>query len=91
MVAWVYVSTSMSDRTVVLLKGCHPNITQDCCVIYEEAEVVKVSAILAAITVNALTRLSSGLPANLLLEVQEGVFASEDTPIRVVDFCIERT
>jgi len=32
-----------------------------------------------------------GLQADLLAEVQEGVFRSEDTPMSVVAFCTDRT
>jgi len=81
----------MSDITVVLPSGSHPDIKQDCCVVYEEAEIVKVSAIHAAIAGNALVQSVTSLPANLVADIQEGVFASEDTPIKVVGFCTDRT
>ena len=90
MVAWVYVSTSLSDSTVVLRTGCHPEITQDCCVIFEEAELIKVAAIRAGIADRALRQARTSLQPAFLAIVQEGVFESEDTPIRVVDFCTNR-
>lgn len=90
-VAWVYVSTSMSDPTVVLAKGCHVEITQDCCVVFEQAEVVDVVAIQMAITAQALALAATPLPSNLVSQIQEGIFDSEDTPIRVVKFCTDRT
>lgn len=80
----------MGDLAVSLKQGCHPAITQDCCVIYEEAEVVKVSAIQAALNANALTASAEPLPAGIVEQVEEGVFDSEDTPMRVVMFCTNR-
>jgi hypothetical protein len=89
-VAWVYVSTSMSDPTVFLPKGCHPEITLDCCIVFEEAEIAKVSNILAAVREGALKQSQARLSADCLVGAQEGVFESEDTPTRVVRFCTDR-
>lgn len=81
----------MSDQTVLLAGGCHPDVTMDCCVVFEEAEIVKVSAISIAVAEGALKLSGTVLAPDLLAKVQDGVFASEDTPIRVVDFCTDRT
>ena len=85
-VVWVYASTSTSDQTVLLQKGAHPEITQDCYVVYEEAEVAKTATITAAIAGGALTA-ESPLEAANLATVQDGLFVSEETPVSVQDYC----
>ena len=89
-VAWAYVSTSASDPTVILPAGCHPDITRDCCVIYEESDIVRVADILNAIAGGALAKSPAGLSDALTSQVQEGVFDSDETPLRVDAFCTDR-
>lgn len=88
-VVWVYVSTTTSDQTVLLRKGAHPEIIQDCHVVYEEAEVVESATIRAAISGNALIQAASLAPA-ILEMVQDGIFVSDETPIGVMDYCHDR-
>jgi hypothetical protein len=90
-VVWAYVSTSMNDKTCVLPSGCHPDITQDCCVVYAEAEVVKVCSLKAAIADGALVQSATPLSTNPVGVVQEGLFESEDTSTKVVNFSTNRT
>ncbi len=89
-VAWVYVSTSMSDLTCALAGGCHPDITQECSVICAEAGVAKVSDLRAAVVGGALNLSTTPLGPDLVGRAQEGAFQSEDTPLRVADFCTDR-
>ncbi len=55
-IVWVYTSTSMSDQTVCLMPGCHPEIVADCCIVYEQASIVASQDIAAAVRAGALKR-----------------------------------
>lgn len=88
-VVWVYTSTSMTDSTVVLTPGAHPEITAKCCVIYEEASIVAANDIRVAVKSGALTQVAP-VSSQLLSDIQEGIFASDETPIGVADYCEDR-
>lgn len=88
-IVWVFLSTSMSDPTVVLAAGSHPEITRDCAVVYEAAAVVDASTITRAVSAGALERCAP-LDDDLLARVQEGFFDSDATPLGVVEYCTDR-
>lgn len=85
-VVWVVTSTQLSDSTVILEPGDHPVITRRCAVIYSEAQVVQTRIIRIAWEAGALKG-AGKLTQQILAKVQEGVFESDETPMRVVNYC----
>jgi hypothetical protein len=88
-VAWVYTSTDLEDRSCVLNPGDHPLITKTCVVVYEQAIVANASKIRAAVVAGALAA-HEPLAGPVLKRAVDGLFASELTPVEVLDYCADR-
>jgi hypothetical protein len=74
------------DKTVILHVGEHPFITHDSIVLYADAQIVRSSAIEAALRGGA----AQGKPPcspGVLARVVAGIAASPDTPFKVQQFC----
>jgi hypothetical protein len=88
-VVWVYTSTNMEDRSCVLSPGDHPLITKTCVVVYEQAVIAQAANIRSAIDAGALS-VQAPLPVFVLKRALDGLFASELTPVEVLDYCADR-
>ena len=85
----VFTSTSLTDSTVVLNPGDHPAITKQCCVVYEQAIIASTAAIRLALETGAI-RMGAPLNADLLSRIQEGLFESDESPLRVIRYGTDR-
>ncbi|HEY3779940.1 MAG TPA: hypothetical protein VGL56_02575 [Fimbriimonadaceae bacterium] len=88
-VLFSYASTKLdflADRTVILAPGCHPHITQDSCVVYEEAMLVNAAALKKAVgvlyTFNEMDILNQGA----IDDLQAGIDKSDLTPEAVRNY-----
>ena len=83
-----FTSTILSDLTVILDPGEHPEITEKCCVVFEETELTPVSTITAALAADALTQYGT-LDRTILERIQEGLFESDEVSIEIVEFATD--
>jgi hypothetical protein len=74
------------DQTLILRKGEHPFLTHESVVAYRHARIVDCRVLdgnLAAGTIQGHETCS----AKLLKDIQDGIFASQHTPNKVVSYC----
>jgi hypothetical protein len=76
------------DSSCIIRVNEHPQITQDCSVIYKEATIVNGNDIRAAIANGALTA-HTPLAVEIVRRAFDALFASLETPDEVLDYCTE--
>src|SRR5437868_6761731 len=76
------------DKTTVLNVGDHPFITKESIVLFGDARIVSVQSLTAAITKGkGLCTQKEVCSQDLLDRISKGIFASDFTPNKVIDFC----
>jgi len=74
------------DRTVILNKGDHSFVDHDTIINYVDARIVKAHALIHAAESGFFDSLEP-FKADILQKIQEGLFRSPHTPIKVKNFC----
>lgn len=85
-----YTSTKidfLADITTILPQGCHPDITRDSCVVYEEALLVRGNALRNAVS-SGLYRFnpSSLLNPKLISKIHQGIETSDLTAEQIRNY-----
>jgi hypothetical protein len=88
LVAIVYLSTQLSDLTVVFDPGDHPKITESCCAVFDEAAIADAEKISAGVDSQLIIKHPISLASTLVARIQEGVFDSASD--KIAEFCKER-
>jgi len=88
-IAGVFLTSILADMTVILEVGCHPAITSESSVVFEEAFIADSEIIYKGIE-NGLLRLHEELlKIEFLEQILEGVF--ESAPRKIERFCTENS
>lgn len=88
-VVWVFTSTQIVDETCVLAPGDHTMISHRCSVVYEMAVIASADRIRQGVATKALNQVENMEPS-LVKRIFDGLFASELTPLEVLDYCQDR-
>ena len=79
------------DQTVILKVGDHPYITHDSIIFYADARIVPVTPIEEGLKMNTpIFRKLESCSTELIKRISEGVFASDFTPNKVIDYCAKQ-
>ena len=77
-----------SDQTIVLKEGDHPFIRKDSVVLYSDSQVVTVSSLMNALNSRlGICSQRECCSEQLLQRIRSGIFASDFTPNKIIEFC----